>query len=115
MVGECLNEEELERYLGGDDFSLATCIDPHDYEVYVVHGYPSGPYPGEEAVSDELYDVCLGEFKGYVGRDYESSALDFYRLWPEQGLWDSGARIGECLLFDFDGGELTGSAYQSGW
>jgi hypothetical protein len=115
MVGECLTEEELERYLVGDDFSVAACSDPHDYEVYVVHGYPAGAYPGEEAVSDELYDVCLGEFEGYVGRDYDSSALDFYRLWPEPGLWDSGTRIGECLLFDFDGGQLTGSSYQSGW
>ena len=67
------------------------------------------------AVSDDLYDVCLSEFEGYVGRDFEASALDFYRLWPEQGLWDSGTRIGECLLFDVDGGQLTGSAYQSGW
>ena len=66
-------------------------------------------------VSDDLYEVCLGEFEGYVGRELEVSALDFYRLWPEQGLWDSGTRIGECLLFDFDGGQLTGSAYQSGW
>ncbi len=115
MVGECLNEEQLDRYLVGDDFSVAECGDPHDYEVYVVHGYPSGPYPGEEAVSDELYDVCLGDFEGYVGRDFESSALDFYRLWPEQGLWESNTRIGECLLIDFDGGQLTGSAYQSGW
>jgi hypothetical protein len=115
MVGECLTEEELERYLVGDDFSVAACSDPHDYEVYVVHGYPAGAYPGEEAVSDELYDVCLGEFEGYVGRDYDSSALDFYRLWPEEGLWESGTRIGECLLFDFDGGQLTGSSYQSGW
>lgn len=114
-VGECLNEEELDRFLVGDDFVLAACSDPHDYEVYVVHGYPAGAYPGEEAVSDELYDVCLGEFEGYVGRDFESSALDFYRLWPEQGLWESGTRIGECLLVAVDGDQLMGSAYQSGW
>lgn len=115
MVGECLDEEELERYLVGDDFSLAACSDPHDYEVYFVHGYPSSPYPGEEAVSDELYDACLSGFEGYVGRDFESSALDFYRLWPERGLWESGTRIGECLVFGVDGGQLMGSAYQSGW
>jgi hypothetical protein len=115
MVGECLTEEELERYLVGDDFSVAACSDPHDYEVYVIHGYPSGTYPGADTVSDELYDVCLSEFEGYVGRDFESSALDFYRLWPEQGLWESGTRIGECLLIGVDGGQLMGSAYQSGW
>ena len=115
MVGECLNDEELDRYLVSDDFSVAACSDPHDYEVYVVHGYPAGAYPGEEAVSDELYDVCLSELEGYVGRDFEASALDFYRLWPEQGLWESGTRIGECLLVAVDGGQLMGSAYQSGW
>jgi hypothetical protein len=115
MVGECLNEDELDRYLVGDVFSVAACSDPHDYEVYVVHEYPSGPYPGADSVSDDLYEVCLGEFERYVGRGLAVSGLDFYRLWPEQGLWDSGTRIGECLLFDFDGGQLTGSAYQSGW
>jgi len=115
MVGECLNEDELDRYLVGDDFSVAGCSDPHDYEVYVVHEYPAGPYPGADTVSDDLHDVCLSEFEVYVGREVDVSALDFYRLWPEQGLWDSGTRIGECLLFDFDGGQLTGSAYQSGW
>jgi len=114
-VGECLNAEELDRYVAGDDFSLVACDDPHDYEAYAVHRYPSGPYPGDEAVSAELRDVCLDEFVVYVGRDYESSALDFYRLWPEQSLWESGTRIGECLLVAVNGGQLMGSAYQSGW
>ena len=114
-VGECLDDEQLEAYLGGGDFEVASCSDPHDYEVYVSWEYAPGPYPGDDAVKSKLAEVCLGEFQAYVGRDYDSSALDFYRAWPGRDLWESGSRIGECLLFDVEGNELTGSAYGRGW
>jgi len=35
--------------------------------------------------------------------------------WPGSDLWASGVRVGECLLYDRDLNQLTGSAYQSGW
>ncbi|MEA3502337.1 MAG: septum formation family protein, partial [Actinomycetota bacterium] len=110
LVGECLDDDELDSFLAGDDYSVMECDDPHDYEVYHVHEFAGGPYPGDETVLDELDDVCWGEFESYVDRDYETSVLDIYRVWPSQGLWDSGYRIGECLLFDSEGKKLTGSA-----
>ena len=51
----------------------------------------------------------------YVGRDYESSALDYIFVWPFEDLWNSGYRFGQCIVFDLEGTPLTGSAYQSGW
>ena len=115
VVGECVDDDELEHYFAGADYSTTSCDGPHDSEVYFIHEYLAGPYPGEDAVSEELADVCSGEFEGYVGRDYESSSLVIYRLWPGSELWDSGGRTGECLLYDSDLNPLTGSAYQSGW
>ena len=44
VVGQCINDDELDKYLAGDDFSLVSCDDPHDAEVYHVHEFPSGPY-----------------------------------------------------------------------
>ncbi len=114
-VGECIDDSELEHYFAGDDYATTSCDGPHDNEVYYLHEYLPGPFPGEDAVSEELEDVCRGEFEGYVGRDYESSSLVIYRLWPGSDLWESGGRIGECLLYDSDLEPLTGSAYQSGW
>lgn len=114
VVGECIDDDELEIYFAGDDYETTPCDSPHDNEVYFVHEFAAGPYPGEDAVSDDLAGVCEGEFEAYVGRDYESSSLVIYRLWPGPELWDSGGRNGECLLYDPDLNKLTGSAYQSG-
>ncbi len=115
MIGQCLDDDELDKYLTGDDFSLASCDDPHDTEVYFRYDFPEGPYPGDEAVTEELKSVCREAFEGYVGVAYETSALSFWALWPTQGAWDAGNRLGECAVFDPDSNRLTGSAYQSGW
>ena len=115
VVGQCIDDDELDKYLAGDDFSLVPCDDPHDAEIYFVHDFPSGPYPGDETVVADLKSVCRAAFEEYVGRDFESSALNFWSLWPTEGWWESGNRVGECALFGPDSSKLTGSAYQSGW
>ena len=115
IVGQCLDDDELDRYLAAEAFSYLSCDDPHDFEVFFVYEFPTGPYPGDDAVIDDLKAVCRNRFEGYVDHDYESSALDTWSVWPGQGLWESGNRIGECLLFNFDGSTMTGSAYLSGW
>jgi len=115
IVGQCLDDDELDRYLAAEAFSYLSCDDPHDFEVFFVYEFPTGPYPGDGAVIDDLKAVCRNRFEGYVDHDYESSALDTWSVWPGQGLWESGNRIGECLLFNFDGSTMTGSAYLSGW
>ncbi len=115
IVGQCLDDDELDRYLAAEAFSYLSCDDPHDFEVFFVYEFPTGPYPGDDAVIDDLKAVCRNRFERYVDHDYESSALDTWSVWPGQGLWESGNRIGECLLFNFDGSTMTGSAYLSGW
>ena len=115
LIGECINDDELENFTGGFDYFVTSCDSPHDNEVYYIQEYPEGPYPGDEALDADLFDVCLSAFEGYVGRDFETSALDFVYTWPYEDVWDSGYRRGECFLFDVDLNPLTGSAYQSGW
>ena len=115
LVGDCIDDDELESYIAGDDYETIPCDDPHGNEVYLVHELAPGSYPGEDAVREDLVLVCEDEFEGYVGRAYESSSLDAYVTWPGSDLWASGVRIGECLLYDRDLNQLTGSAYQSGW
>jgi len=115
LVGDCIDDDELESYIAGDDYETTPCDDPHDNEAYLVYEFAPGSYPGEDAVREDLVSVCEDEFEGYVGRAYESSSLDVYVTWPGSDLWASGERIGECLLYDLDLDDLTGSAYQSGW
>jgi hypothetical protein len=96
-------------------YATTSCDAPHDNEVYYVVEYSDGPYPGDEAIEADISNACLSAFEPFVGRDYESSALDYVFVWPYEDLWNTGYRFGEGLLFHLEGTPLTGSAYQSGW
>jgi S1-C subfamily serine protease len=115
VVGECINDDELQNFMDGSSFLVTSCDSPHDNEVYYIHEYPEGPYPGDEAFDADLFDVCLSAFEPYVGHDFETSILDYFYTWPYEESWNLGIREGECFLFEVDGNPLTGSAYQSGW
>ena len=114
-VGDCIDDPQIEAYAMGSDFSLSSCAEPHDNEVFYVHAYPEGAFPGDEALHADMVNVCIAAFEPYVGRDFESSALDLFPTWPLEERWASGDRTGDCLLFDFDENPLVGSASQSGW
>jgi len=114
-VGECVDEDQVERYLAGEPYAIVACDEPHDREVYFVHEWPEGPYPGDAEVADELDLVCFDEFEGYVGTSYETSSLDIWMLLPDAVVWKQGERYGECLVYDIDEAKLTGSARASGW
>ncbi len=114
-VGDCIDDDQMELYMNLSDSSLMSCAEPHDNEVYYVHDFGDLAYPGEDALIAEMQNLCLGEFEGYVGRDYESSALQFTGVWPDETAWTNGYHLARCLLFDLDLNKLTGSAYQSGW
>ena len=114
-VGQCINDDQMEQYVVGAEFAVTSCDTPHDNEVFFVHEFAEGPYPGDDALTTELDNACLLAFEGYVARDYETSSLAFSGIWPNQELWESGDRNAECLLYDVDFTLLTGSAYQSGW
>ena len=114
-VGDCIDDDEVDNYLAGDDYFVTPCDGAHDNEVYYSYSFAPGPYPGDDAAADELERACLSEFDGFVGRDYESSALEVYTVFPDQRSWEADERSGECLVYAVDFTKLTGSAYQSGW
>ena len=114
-VGECIDDAQIQNLIDGLDAVTTSCDAPHENEVYYVAEYPEGPYPGEEAIDADVSNACLASFEPYVGRDYESSALDYVYFWPYEDRWNAGLRFGVCFVFDVEGTPLTGSAYQSGW
>ena len=114
-VGDCVDDSQMEKYIASESYSTVSCSTPHDNEVYFVYEYPAGPYPGHDAVSAVLDEVCLENFDAYVDRAYLESALEFSGVTPGEDLWDDGERIGECILYDLEYALLTGSAFQSGW
>jgi hypothetical protein len=114
-VGECVDEDQIERYLAGEPYAIVACAEPHDPEVLFVREWPEGPYPGDAEVADELEFMCFDEIEGHVGTPYETSSLDIWSVWPDASAWKQGERYGECLVYDIDEAKLTGSARASGW
>ena len=45
-------------------------------------------------MGDMASDVCLGRFESFVGRDYETSELDIFTMYPTSESWAQKDREG---------------------
>jgi hypothetical protein len=120
FTGECFNlvGGEVADIQYGVEVEVVDCGGPHAGEVYGNYFIPDADsiaWPGEESLSESAEEFCFAEFEGYVGSTYAESSLDYWLYWPTQSGWDGGRGFLMCALFDSAGGDLTGSAWQSGW
>jgi putative regulator of septum formation len=110
-VGDCFND--------GSTFADDTpevnsvpgvpCSDPHDNEVYAVFDVNSGSFPGDE-MERMAFESCKQRFQSFVGRDYDSSALDIATLYPTRESWNQhNDREVICAVYDVAANKLTGS------
>jgi Septum formation len=90
------------------------CDAPHDLEVYALFDLTGDDFPGELVVEESAVQGCYLQFSDYVGRDYETSMLDFSWLVPTSRSWGDGDREVVCTLYDVDERPLTGSMKDSG-
>jgi hypothetical protein len=114
-VGTCIDTDEFEKANNDEDYTTASCVDPHDYEIYLLYEFPEGPYPGEDGLHDEMDERCDAAFWTYVGTGHEedTETLGQGAWWPTETGWESGYRTGTCILGELEGGKLTGSAFWS--
>jgi hypothetical protein len=115
-VGQCFDRRQLEeRPTTGpqqtDIVLLLDCGLPHDNEVIDVLEMPDRPrdYPGETAMRDVARASCTLRFATYIGRAYETSALEVGYYLPSSNEWESGARRLGCYVYDVDNDPLIGS------
>lgn len=85
------------------------CSEPHDNEAYAAFDVSIAAYPGDMAMSELAYEECYERFETFVGRDYESSVLDFFPLHPTSESWAHNDREIVCAVFHMDLEKLTGS------
>jgi hypothetical protein len=111
-VGQCFQDQSAATEVS--DVEVVDCDDAHDNEVYGLFDLPDGDYPGAEAVQEAAVLGCYDRFEGFVGRDYESSRLDFGWLYPTSDSWDNGDREVICMLSELSGEQLIGSMKDSG-
>lgn len=100
-VGDCFDDP------GGtkiESVDLIDCTEPHEYEIYalVQLSGDAGEFPGDDALFDELAEVCFNRFEVYVGHEYATSVYDFSGLTPLEESWANGDREGVCLVHRFD-------------
>ena len=54
-------------------------------------------------------ESCLEHFDAFVGRDYESSSLDFFTMYPSTESWKQNDREVVCAVYDMEINKLVGS------
>jgi hypothetical protein len=85
------------------------CTSPHDNEVYAVFDVNAPSFPGDE-MERMAFESCKQRFASFVGRDYDSSALDIATLYPTRESWNGHHdREVVCAVYDVAQTKLTGS------
>ena len=109
-TGDCFDDPTSDA--SGEVSSLrgVPCSEPHDNEAFAVFDVDVASFPGDDEIADLAFDACLERFEPFVGRDYESSSLDVYALYPTQDSWNHhNDREVVCAVFDMEANKLTGS------
>lgn len=115
-IGDCLRMPDAEEI---SSVESADCADPHELEVFGLVTLTQGgnaPYPGEDAVAEAIFELCLPRFQPYVGTSYDNSVWYINAIFPTRDSWvEADDRSGTCVLYQpgapgEDALSLTGSA-----
>ena len=110
-VGDCFNDGDAFTEENPEVNSVpgVPCSSPHDNEVYAVFDVNSPTFPGDE-MERMAFESCKERFQSFVGRDYDSSALDIATLYPTSESWNGhNDREVICAVYDVAATKLTGS------
>ena len=106
-VGDCFDDsdsmEEVSSLPG------VPCSEPHDNEAYAVFNVDIDTYPDDYDMWEMAHDACLERFEPFVGRDYDSSILDVYTLYPTAESFAQNDREIVCAVYHIDAEKLVGS------
>lgn len=108
-VGDCFDDASSD-YEEISSLPGVPCSEPHDNEAFAVFDVTETTYPGDDEMGVLAYDSCLERFDSFVGRDYESSTLDIFPIYPTDESWKQNDREVVCAVYDVDANKLTGSA-----
>lgn len=112
QVGDCVNLPDSE-YV--ESLEALPCADPHDAEAFEAFDMADGSYPGDDVVQDAAIFGCYDAFEPFVGKDYETSQLEMYWLYPTPETWrEYDDREILCMVTSLDGSKLTGSMRGAG-
>ncbi len=107
-VGDCFDDTGS---LEGEISSLpgVPCFKPHDNEAFAVFDVTITTYPEGDGMVELAHRSCLEHFESFVGRDYQSSSLDIFSLYPSVESWKQNDREVICAVYDMNANKLEGS------
>ena len=110
-VGDCIDLPTAQTEI--TEVQHRPCVDPHDAEVFAVLTHPAAEgasYPGEQAMSQFVFDACEPLYATFRGQSFESdTAYDIGWFYPTRAGWSEGDRGVTCHIMLLDGGKITGS------
>lgn len=106
-VGDCFDDESLDG--GVSEVPAVPCAEPHDNEIYFIYDLPDGDFPGVTEVETLADEGCAAQFEAFVGAAYETSAIDYWALYPSEDTWTQiGDREVICSVWE-PGVKVTGT------
>ena len=109
QVGDCFDDSSS----SGEEISSlpgVPCSNPHDNEAYAVFDLTVASYPDGDSMGELAHESCLQRFDTFVGKDYESSSLEIFAIYPTTASWAQNDREVICAIYDMDENKLVGSA-----
>ena len=110
--------ESKKRDVLRDDYDYAINVklaNQADNEVYAVFDVGVDAYPEGDGMSELAFDSCLKRFEPFVGKDYQSSALDIFPMYPTMESWKQrDDREVICAVYDMTLAKLEGSVAGTG-
>ena len=108
-AGEC-TDDSLSGVIA--DIETVDCDEDHQAEAYAQFDVEGDEFPGEEALTEEVQEGCLGDrFADYVGVSYDQSIYLADGIKPSEESWEGGDRTVICVIGGTtDGSPLEGSA-----
>jgi hypothetical protein len=111
-VGDCFDDAGVftDESSEVSNVPAVPCSQPHDNEVFAVFDVNLASFPEGDEMASVAFDSCLERFKGFVGRDYQSSSLDIATLYPSLESWNrQNDREVVCVVYDVNAKKLVGS------
>ena len=107
-VGDCFDDsstysDEISNLPG------VPCSKPHDNEAYAVFDLTFASYPDGDSMGELAQESCLQRFDSFVGRDFESSSLEIFAIYPTTESWAQEDREVICAIYDMEENKLVGS------
>lgn len=108
QVGDCFDDSGSLDDIS--DLPGVPCSEPHDNEAYAVFDVAISSYPEGDGMGDLAYENCMQRFAAFVGKDYESSSLEVFTMFPSPESWNQQHdREVVCAVYDMNAEKLVGS------